>query len=55
VDGSTPLHLAAVGGNAEIVRFLVELGTDADARNAQGMTPLHCASGNGYVEMPGVC
>ena len=42
-DGSTPLHLAARDGAAEVVTTLLEAGADLEARDAIGRTPLHRA------------
>lgn len=39
-EGATPLHLAALNGNQELVRFLVEQGADVNARDERfGATP----------------
>eukprot|EP00755_Sulcionema_specki_P001899 Sspe_Gene.26422::Locus_10936_Transcript_1_1_Confidence_1.000_Length_1225::g.26422::m.26422 len=43
-DGSTPLHLAACDGKIEVVRLLVELGADVEARNDRGENPSRVAS-----------
>jgi hypothetical protein len=41
--GSTPLMLAASGGNAQAMRLLTEAGADVNARDdRKGMTPLMC-------------
>jgi len=42
-DG-TVLHSAANGGNAAIVRWLLEHGADVNARGRMGRTPLHLAA-----------
>jgi hypothetical protein len=41
---STPLHLAALGGNTRAVRLLIEHGADVAARDRNHRTPLHLAS-----------
>ncbi len=41
--GWTPLHVAVVEGQAEIVRVLVTAGADLTARTEHGRTPLHVA------------
>jgi ankyrin repeat protein len=43
-DGNSSLHLAALRGDAEMCRFLLERGADARARNAAGATPMHVAA-----------
>jgi len=45
-----PLHAAAAGRHVEIVRLLVEAGTDVNARQQAGFTPLHAAAQNGDLE-----
>lgn len=42
--GETPLHLAAMVGNVEIVDMLVEAGARVNARLPDGSTPLHSAA-----------
>jgi ankyrin repeat protein len=42
----TPLHSAAAGGHAEIVRLLLEHGADPNAPQDGGATPLHSAAQN---------
>ena len=39
-DMRTPLHLAAQAGHLEIVQFLVEHGTNINAKDRWGATPL---------------
>jgi ankyrin repeat protein len=39
--GNTPLHLAALRGDADAVDALLAQGTDANALNRAGATPLH--------------
>jgi ankyrin repeat protein len=46
-----PLHSAVAGGNAEIVRELLEHGAEVVARQEGGFTPLHTAAGEGREEM----
>ena len=41
---------AANNGQVEVIKVLVELGADKDAKTAGGGTPLHHAAGMGYVE-----
>lgn len=42
-NGRTPLHLAAVEGNAEAARFLLSQGAEVEARDRWGLTPLFVA------------
>ena len=43
--GDNALHLACVGGHPEAVRLLIALGTDPNAQNHAGVTPMHlCVS-----------
>jgi ankyrin repeat protein len=41
--GSTPLHVAAMGGRLEIAAWLVDKGADLEAKNPTGFTPLSLA------------
>jgi cytohesin len=47
-NGNTPLHTAAMKGEAVVVKFLLENGADVDARDINGQTPLYDASLNGH-------
>jgi hypothetical protein len=38
--GTTPLHLAAWSGDVELVKVLLDAGAHANARNADGLTPI---------------
>jgi len=42
-NGNTTLHLVARPANIEIVKFLISIEADVDARNKYGETPLHWA------------
>ncbi|XP_071974597.1 protein phosphatase 1 regulatory subunit 12A-like isoform X4 [Engystomops pustulosus] len=42
--GATPLHVAAAKGYTEVIRLLLQLGFDVDARDLDGWTPLHAAA-----------
>ncbi|XP_036078100.1 rabankyrin-5 isoform X6 [Rousettus aegyptiacus] len=45
-DGQTPLHLAASWGLEETVQCLLEFGTNVNAQDAEGRTPVHVAISN---------
>jgi len=47
--GTTALHTAASGNNVELVRVLLSAGANANARDADGKTPLHSGSMNADV------
>jgi ankyrin repeat protein len=49
-DGWTPLHYAATGGSAAIVRLLLSKGAALDARSPNGSTPLMMAARYGNEE-----
>ena len=50
-DGWTPLLLAALKGHLEVVKFLVWIGCDKEAKHNDGSTLLHLASLNGHLEV----
>ncbi|KAF9133431.1 hypothetical protein BGW39_009742 [Mortierella sp. 14UC] len=41
--GATPLNLAVLNGNEDIVRVLIEAGADLNKKDGRGRTPLLCA------------
>ena len=47
----TPLHLAAIHGDVETVKVLLEAGADVNAADKIGMTPLHYAASRGHGEV----
>ncbi|XP_030045854.1 serine/threonine-protein phosphatase 6 regulatory ankyrin repeat subunit B-like [Microcaecilia unicolor] len=50
-NDSTPLHLAASGGHAEVVKVLLEAGASASDENGEGMTAIHLAAKNGHINV----
>ena len=48
-SGSTPLHVAASNGHAEVVALLLENGADPNAKNRIDVTPLHMAAMDGHL------
>ena len=48
---TTPLHVAARQGHAEIAKLLLENGAHVDARGANDYTPLHLAALYGHDEV----
>jgi len=53
VDGfrTRPLHRASVHGNFELVKILVEKGSEVNLKNLYGNTPLHEAAERGFDEI----
>ena len=43
VEGYTPLHMASRSGNVEVVQILLDAGSDIEAKDRDGRTPLHSA------------
>jgi ankyrin repeat protein len=50
-DQSLALHKAAKAGKAEEVRRLLNAGSDVEARDGAGMTPLYLAASEGHQEV----
>jgi len=51
VLGVSPLAMAAMRGDLDLARLLLDKGAQVDARNADGSTPLHGAAFLGRVEL----
>ena len=49
--GDSPLHLASIKGNLEIMKLLIFHGADVNSMNDSGNTPLIWASKFGYLEI----
>jgi ankyrin repeat protein len=49
-EGNTPLHLAADGGDVEMVALLCEYGANILIRNGYGRCPIHMAAIRGHSE-----
>ena len=50
-DGQTPLHIACIGGNCDIVKILIRFGADPSLTNRDGFSVLHLASFSGSSEV----
>eukprot|EP00960_Hanusia_phi_P005328 154560-Hanusia_phi.AAC.2 len=48
---STPLHLAALSGNAELVKLLLQYQTKVNQQNSAGKSVLHFAAVGGHLEI----
>ncbi|XP_055858341.1 ankyrin-1-like isoform X2 [Episyrphus balteatus] len=48
-NGQTPLHLAAKGGNNDVIYILLHVGANICARDINGSTPLHVAAAESSV------
>ena len=51
VLGDTPLHVAAIRGDARMVGLLLDAGAEIDAHGEYGHTPLHEAIGQMHIEV----
>lgn len=50
-NGETPLNVAALHGQLEVVKILLDLGADVNLKAASGCYPLHLAARNGHLEV----
>ena len=53
-DGNTPLHDAALRGNASVASILIAAGADVNAKNNFGETPLHHAALRGNASVASI-
>lgn len=49
--GGTPLHYAALMGNADVAELLIKHGANPNAKNKDGLMPLHVAAYQGCVDV----
>ena len=49
-SGDTPLHIAAIWGDADAIESLLAAGADVNAKGDMSCTPLHYAVSQGKVE-----
>ncbi|KAM8775451.1 ankyrin repeat domain-containing protein 27 isoform 2-T2 [Rhynchonycteris naso] len=50
-DGSSPLHIAALHGRADLIPLLLKHGASVGARNANQAVPLHLACQQGHFQV----
>jgi ankyrin repeat protein len=50
-SGATVLHVAAAGGEPDVVELLLAKGADVAARDGRGSTAADTAMANGHVEI----
>ena len=50
-NGNTVLHYACQRNNTKIIKYLVELTNDINAKNNDMQTPLHIAAKNNYLDI----
>ena len=50
-EGSIALHTAAAVGQANVVKVLIDAGSDVNAPGANEEKPLHVSSGSDHIEV----
>ena len=50
-ESNSPLHLAVLSGETEVVRSLLEAGEDTELKNKPGNTPLHIAADHNQINI----
>ena len=54
IVGTTPIHLASIGGHLEIIKLLLTYTNSANEQDYFGVTPFHLAAGK-FVYILIVC
>ena len=49
-EGQTPLHMAAIMGDEQFIKFLHMVGAKPNLQDKQERTPLHLATENGHMK-----
>jgi ankyrin repeat protein len=50
-NGYTPLHVACINGNIDIVNILLKCNSSVNLCGTDGYTPLHAACINGNIDI----
>ena len=48
-EGDTPLHITAILGHVDVIKYLIEAGCDPLCKNVYGNTPAHLAALNDHL------
>ena len=49
--GASPLYIASQGGNVELVKVLIQAGSNVNQHNHINQTPLNISSDEGHTEI----